>query len=211
MVSTLPQVAAGGPTIDLYNSIIATAGTVGNRGINFASSNPGTIINNVIGGQQNINNADSNVNNLLGKTAGQIGLAAALTDEGGFSKVLAINQDGLAIDHCTTSPNFTPPTVDQRNYIRGNISDAGAYELEGQLSNENYSLNPISINPNPASKEVVINSSAPIVQIEVYSLLGGLVKTSNENPLNIEDLENSIYLLKIENKNGISIKKLIKQ
>ena len=107
----------GGPTIDLYNSIIATAGTVGNRGINFASSNPGTIINNVIGGQLNINNADSNVNNLLGKTAGQIGLAAALTDEGGFSKVLAINQDGLAIDHCTTSPNFTPPTVDQRNYI----------------------------------------------------------------------------------------------
>ena len=122
----------GGPVFNAYNSILASAGIIGNRGINFIQSNPGSLINNVMGGQLNINTADVNTNNLTGRTAGQIGLAADLTDEGGFSNVLELT-DGDAVDYCTSDTGTSLPVVDQRNYLRDDFPDAGAFELEGTL------------------------------------------------------------------------------
>ena len=52
-----------------------------------------------------------------------------MSDQGGFSNVLALNS-GDAIDYCTSNTGTSLPNVDQRNYIRNNFpSDAGAFEL----------------------------------------------------------------------------------
>ena len=120
----------GGPVFNAYNSILASAGIIGNRGINFIQSNPGSLINNVMGGQLNINTADVNTNNLTGRTASQIGLAADLTDEGGFSNILELT-DGDAVDYCSSDTGTSLPVVDQRNYLRDDFPDAGAFELGG--------------------------------------------------------------------------------
>ena len=117
------------PVFNAYNSIFVAAGVPGNRGINFAFSNPQNFINNVVGGQNAKNLIVNDINNIYGRTAGQIGVPSSLSDQGGFSNVLALNS-GDAIDYCTSDTGTSLPNVDQRNYIRNNFpSDAGAFEL----------------------------------------------------------------------------------
>ena len=64
-------------------------------------------------------NIANDVNNITGLTAGQIGLPTALTDEGGFSNVLALTATGDAVDHCTSATGTTLPDVrSKRGYTR---------------------------------------------------------------------------------------------
>jgi len=200
----------GGPVFNAYNSILASAGIIGNRGINFIQSNPGSLINNVMGGQLNINTADVNTNNLTGRTAGQIGLAADLTDEGGFSNVLELT-DGDAVDYCTSDTGTSLPVVDQRNYLRDDFPDAGAFELEGTVLNIlDQDIVSISIYPNPASDIITIKGIENINFIKVYSISGTLEKqVFNTNQIDISELSSGVYLIQIDN--GIKFtKKVIK-
>ena len=200
----------GGPVFNGYNSIFVGAGTVGNRGINFAQSNPGSLINNVMGGQLNINNADFNTNNLTGRTAGQIGVASDLTDEGGFSNVLALTA-GDAVDYCTSDTGTSLPIVDQRDYFRDDLVDAGAFELGGTvLDVPDQDIVSISIFPNPTSAFISIKGVEHIKSIKVYSIVGALEKeVFNTNQLDISELSSGIHLIQI-NTGTVYTKKVVK-
>ena len=121
--------AANNLNFNAYNSIFVAAGTITARGINFAYAQSPNFINNVSSDLQNTQNIANNVNNITGLTAGQIGLPTALTDEGGFSNVLALTATGDAVDHCTSATGTTLPMLDQRGYTRDASADAGAFEL----------------------------------------------------------------------------------
>ena len=120
--------AANNLIFNAYNSIFVGAGTTTARGINFAFAQVPKFINNLSSDLNNTGNITSNVNNITGLTAGQIGLPTALTDKGGFSNVLALTNAGQAVDHCTSATGVTLPTSDKRNFLRDTDPDAGAFE-----------------------------------------------------------------------------------
>lgn len=81
------------------------------------------------------------------------------------------------------------------------------------LSVDEFSISRVSILPNPASDYITIelHPSNSITAVEIYSITGQLVyKSLNNNRLDISNLENGIYMMRVETTNGISSKKLIK-
>lgn len=74
----------------------------------------------------------------------------------------------------------------------------------------------ISITPNPASSMVKINSNYNLLQINIYTIDGKLIKTTenlntNNINLNIEDLIEGIYIIETKTQNGLSRIKMVKQ
>lgn len=70
-----------------------------------------------------------------------------------------------------------------------------------------------SIYPNPTSSIIKINdSNFSIKNVELYSILGKKVMTSTKNKLNLQNLVNGVYLLKIETESGeFAAKRIIKK
>lgn len=69
----------------------------------------------------------------------------------------------------------------------------------------------LSIFPNPTSGVVKITGTA-IDKIEVHSISGAMVLNNfNENKIDLSDLKNGIYLLKITSNDKLVIKKIIKK
>ncbi|MDD4528969.1 MAG: T9SS type A sorting domain-containing protein, partial [Bacteroidales bacterium] len=75
-----------------------------------------------------------------------------------------------------------------------------------------------NIFPNPASNQVYINLknyNKETFKLDIYNQLGMNVKTiminQMSNRINVSELSNGIYFLKIETTNGVSCKKLIIQ
>ncbi len=69
----------------------------------------------------------------------------------------------------------------------------------------------INIYPNPTKDVVYITSDKPIKSVEVYDVLGKLLKTDYSDKINVSQLPNGYYLLKIKTETGESVEKLIKQ
>ena len=82
------------------------------------------------------------------------------------------------------------------------------------LSNETFTINNgIIVYPNPTNGILNINSNNNIIKnIIIYDLLGKVVleKSNNFEQLNISNLTNGLYLLKITRENEIFIMKIIK-
>lgn len=72
-------------------------------------------------------------------------------------------------------------------------------------------FNEIKLYPNPVKNILTINTNNPIIKVEVFDLLGKLVKTSfNNNQIDVSNLKSSIYIVKLYSENYISVKKIIK-
>lgn len=83
------------------------------------------------------------------------------------------------------------------------------------LSNNDFKNQEIKIFPNPASgNEISIITNKAIV-VEVYDVLGKKIKTQkisqNQKKLNISELRNGIYILRLKSEDGSVSKKIIKQ
>jgi hypothetical protein len=87
----------------------------------------------------------------------------------------------------------------------------------------NYS-NPLNINdakvsesiklyPNPVHEVLTINSEIPLNRVEIYSLLGKKVTEvkSHFDAIQVNNLSNGIYILKIDSDKGSATRKLIKK
>lgn len=73
-------------------------------------------------------------------------------------------------------------------------------------------LNTISVYPNPASDYIIINNTEN-VNIEIMNELGQVVKTTVLNgsaPLNLSDLKNGNYFIKISSEEASVVKKFVK-
>lgn len=81
------------------------------------------------------------------------------------------------------------------------------------LSVDEFSMNKISVTPNPAQDFVNINfpQSVSDFTTELYDISGKLIlKSSNIEKLNISELHSGIYILKISTDNGTVSKRIIK-
>lgn len=82
------------------------------------------------------------------------------------------------------------------------------------LGLEDFSLNATQIYPNPSNGDFVIKTKTGLDKINVYSQVGGFVKTIIVNDLdavemNIDGLSSGVYLLELLNANDKSWKKII--
>jgi len=82
----------------------------------------------------------------------------------------------------------------------------------GTLSVDDFSLEKITIYPNPTSDIITIKTSDKVEKIQVYNLLGTkLLEFKNQSSINLKRLSVGTYLLKIETTNGkAEVKKIIK-
>lgn len=83
------------------------------------------------------------------------------------------------------------------------------------LSSSEYQKENISVYPNPAREELNINTTSDITisEIEITDLNGRLILSKNKdfNKIDIEKLQQGIYLLKITYNDEIEIKKFVKK
>jgi len=91
----------------------------------------------------------------------------------------------------------------------------GTYTFEGScllLGVDEFTLNAISISPNPATDFINIElpSSNTTFSSEIYSITGQLVLKSNESRLDISNLNSGIYMLRVQTDNGVASRRIIK-
>lgn len=90
----------------------------------------------------------------------------------------------------------------------------GWYYRNDLLSINEQTLNEIVILPNPASQTLgILNSVLPLKEVSVIDFQGKTIKTLNEGFENIDvsNLSNGVYFLKISSENTQTIKKFIKK
>lgn len=91
--------------------------------------------------------------------------------------------------------------------------DMGAYEFNSMPLGiaTNDMLDSFNLFPNPTKGVLTVNSNEPIHKIEVYTILGKKVLTSNSSKINTQRLANGVYLLKAHTTtNKIGVKRFIK-
>ena len=84
---------------------------------------------------------------------------------------------------------------------------------EATAGTHDFSLVNFAIYPNPATSVLHIdNSNFTVTNVEVYNVLGKKIITSNKNQLNIENLVNGVYLLKVQDDKGnMATKRFVKK
>lgn len=190
-----------------FNSIIVYD-DLANKAINFANVSTTNVVNCILGGLINTTTDDTTIiddaakNNQKGKTATEAGLTGTLTSDGGNTQVIPISMGSAAVDYCTAATGETIPTTDQRGYGRTDgTNDAGAYEYGAttlSVADEEFNRG-LKVYPNPAREFVTISSLKKIKEVRVYSILGVLENTFQEqNQLNISSLSRGVHILSIE-------------
>ena len=107
--------------------------------------------------------------------------------------------------------------ITSANRILSTTVDMGAYEIDGLLSNSNFALNDkFKVYPNPSKSILNIEMTSFLnAKTTVYDLNGRLLisqEIDQENSkINISDLANGIYLLKIDTENGSVTKQIVKE
>jgi hypothetical protein len=95
----------------------------------------------------------------------------------------------------------------------------GQSRLENGSKNEQAKVdifvlnNSIRMYPNPVGSILTIESKIPITKVQIYSLLGQLVKEKDNNfkRIQLSDLNHGIYMIKIHADNVSITKKLVKR
>ena len=81
------------------------------------------------------------------------------------------------------------------------------------LSTDEFSGNDfeLKIYPNPAKNKIKIEHSSELKEVKIYSLQGQLVLVSNNDDLDISNLKNGIYIVRVDYINGyVGVNKIIK-
>ena len=89
--------------------------------------------------------------------------------------------------------------------------------INGTLSNETFSLNKVTVFPNPSTGIYHIATGTSLEKIEVYDLTGKNITTINNLPsnnnyatINLSSVSKGIYFLKITSNNQSIVKRIIK-
>ena len=112
---------------------------------------------------------------------------------------------------------ITSQTILSYNSSTSNFDISGRitydYDNPITLSTQNFEvINKVSIYPNPVNIYLNIKTTNAIKTIEIYNILGLKVRTSNSTKINMEQLSDGVYTIKIiDIKGNKSIKKFIKK
>ncbi|MCF6278791.1 MAG: T9SS type A sorting domain-containing protein [Flavobacteriaceae bacterium] len=126
-------------------------------------------------------------------------------------KIIAINYSTNTITleatrNWTTNTNVSLP-------YNGSRPDIGAYEYSSALSiNDENIENTITITPNPTSNTFTIDlGNETLKKVIIYNQLGQQVKKVTTNEVDISNLSNGIYFVKVTSQSGkTATKKIIK-
>ena len=130
-----------------------------------------------------------------------------------------LDMDENFMSYATTTWMFT---IDQVNTMQATLngyrtslknSNSGGTTVNcGNVSIKDEVLKLISIYPNPSSGKIFFNLSEKITTISISDLLGNtvsIINNVNSNSLDLEYLQNGIYFIFINTKNGQYISKVI--
>ncbi|MDN3676441.1 T9SS type A sorting domain-containing protein [Flavobacterium paronense] len=115
-------------------------------------------------------------------------------------------------DYSTSSMNLsqdggTIAIAANNNNVYGHVR---VYNLTPLLATNSLVKNNVAIFPNPAQYYFELNGDQTIKSVQIYSMLGQLVKTfEQQNQYPISDLTKGTYTVKIATSEGISNKKLL--
>jgi hypothetical protein len=80
------------------------------------------------------------------------------------------------------------------------------------LNTDEYSKISLVLYPNPVIDVLNIDTIAEIKLVEIYNIQGQKVKSTNQKQINVSDLANAMYLIKIQDSdNRITLKKFVKK
>lgn len=101
--------------------------------------------------------------------------------------------------------------------MAGFASVSAQTETGGQetfVLKDNFALNSaVRMYPNPVERYLTVRSNLPITRVQVFSLLGDLVKDvrSDFSRIDLRQLNSGIYMIKIYSNQFYTTKKLIKK
>lgn len=113
----------------------------------------------------------------------------------------------------TQIPNTIIADLAGNNRIYNSIIDIGAYEYGASPVASIKKIDAINFTmyPNPVSKMLTIQTKLPLKNVIIYNLQGKKVSTTNTKKVNVNNLSNGIYILKITTETGkTGIQKFIK-
>lgn len=110
--------------------------------------------------------------------------------------------------------NYFNGTIDDLKIYNYAISDTDVTSLftNNTLSSENFNSNNLkaTIYPNPATNNFAIEMENEVKLVEIYSLQGQKVMSSNSKNVTVSNLSKGIYLVRIEDENNaVATQKLI--
>ena len=112
-----------------------------------------------------------------------------------------------------TSPNTTYTASEWDQYDIGVYNGIGIYD-PNTASVDSSDFETFKMYPNPVSGNKIYFNVSDDIAIEIYSILGKLVKsseiTNTKNNIDVSDLSKGIYLVKVNSGNQFITKKLIK-
>jgi hypothetical protein len=125
----------------------------------------------------------------------------------------------------TGLPTLTDSKIALRYYVTGggttgvnsNLIGVDAFSIERTLGTKDFFAANYSVYPNPASTVLNVSSKSHAIleKIELSDLNGRVIKDVNltsvsESQVNIADLSNGIYVLKVTSDQGIGVSKIVK-
>lgn len=209
-------------TVDIINTTITNNIAPNNHAVKLSMTNAaGHIYNSIIHGNGSTQpirfsgNAPTSANNIIeggqlsGSTANPLFMDIATKDFTLQSGSTAIN---------TGDNSFVPTSIsyDLLNHVRiyNTTVDMGCYEYGSSSTASISDRNLVSfvIYPNPANDVLHIKTIKDFEKAEVYDLLGKKVLESNNEIINISNLHNGVYLIKVmDNSFNTSVKHFIKK
>jgi len=142
-----------------------------------------------------------------------------------FIQTYSIFRDGVLLKSAHLGTTYTDIGFDKYEghvwAVKADCEDGGeSDEVEVELGYCINSVNDIAktdfaIAPNPASNQITIKTAGNFNTVEIVSFLGQIVLTQsndgNKATIDVSNLFNGIYFVRIISENGISVKKFVKQ
>jgi hypothetical protein len=127
-----------------------------------------------------------------------------------------VGGDGLTDD--LTFPTVVGSYVRMHGTKRGMIYGYSLWEFEVKGTPVSLGLETsikqeadISVSPNPTSGIVNINTSSNVDQAEVFEISGKRVLKTKSNTVNLSELTNGVYILKVKTNGVVKTTRIIKQ
>ncbi len=85
------------------------------------------------------------------------------------------------------------------------------YDISGILSNNNFVSQNFNLYPNPTSDilNISLENNLVLEQVTFYNNLGQVVKTANENIIDVSYLVKGLYFVEVTTNQGKATKKVV--